>query len=259
VKNVLGLIGASVLLAGPALAADLATKAPVYKAPVVPSFSWTGCYIGANAGDTWATTNSSETLGGSWLTTPNQPIGPDEANGSSHIGMNGFTGGGQAGCNWQTGQFVLGIEADGEYLGLSGNAFAIDNNVGVKNSASVSGHWLFTARPRVGFAAGQALFYATGGLAAGNVRFSDTQTYLLSATSAAGSVSSTKVGWTVGGGIEYAFDNHWIAGVEYLYVDLGSVSFGTTIQPPFAGLNFINGFSADLKENLVRARLSYKF
>jgi outer membrane immunogenic protein len=253
-----GLFAASVS-AMSVFAADLATRAPVYKAPVAPAFSWTGCYIGANAGGSSAKTDSGEGLGGSWLTEANEPIAAVEANGSSHLSMNGFTGGGQIGCNWQTGQFVLGIEADGEYLGLKGSAFAVDNNLGVTNNASISSHWLLTARPRAGFVVGQALVYATGGLAVGNLSFSDTQTYLLSQTSAAGSISSTKAGWTVGGGVEYAFDNHWIAGVEYLYADLGSASFGTTIQPPFPGLNFTNAFSANLKENLVRARLSYKF
>lgn len=261
-RKVLGMVGATLAFAGSALAADLGK--PVYKAPpLMPVFSWTGCYIGGNAGYAWGESNTSETLGGTWPGFGPVINGGVVATATTSINTNGFTGGGQIGCNWQTGQFVLGLEGDGEYLGLSGSSStsAIVSGALVTNSASVSSHSLFTVRPRVGFAAGQALFYATGGLAVGNVSFSDTQTYgpgsFSGSTSvASGSVSSTKTGWTVGGGVEYAIDNHWIAGVEYLYVNLGSVSFNTAVIP-FP--TFTNGFSADFKENLVRARLSYKF
>jgi outer membrane immunogenic protein len=127
----------------------------------------------------------------------------------------------------------------------------------VTNSASLSSHWLTTVRPRLGYTTGPALFYATGGLAVGNVSYSDTQSFTASNSAASGSVSSTRTGYAVGGGIEYAFDNHWIGGVEYLHVDLGSLGFNTTVQPGFSA--FSNSFSADFKENIVRARLNYKF
>jgi outer membrane immunogenic protein len=260
-RKVLGLVGATLLFAGPALAADLAVKAP-RAATLMPVFSWTGCYIGGNAGGVWGHSNTTETLGGAWLaTTPAADIAAIQANGSQSISTSGFTGGGQIGCNFQTGPLVLGLEADGEYTGLSGSTFSsvIVPVAGtqVNNVASLSSHSLFTVRPRVGFATGPWLFYATGGLAVGHVSFSDTQTYLATLSSASGSVSKTKSGWAVGGGVEYAIDNHWIAGVEYLHVDLGSVGFNTAVTPPFTA--FTNAFSADLKEDIVRARLSYKF
>jgi outer membrane immunogenic protein len=260
-RKALGLVGVSLFFAGPAFAADLAVKAPVYKAPAVaPAFSWTGCYLGANAGGAWASSKASDTLGGSWLTTTAAAdIAAVQANGSPGINASGFAGGGQIGCNYQINQFVLGIEADGEYLGLSGSAsssvIAPVAGSTVTNIASISSHWLTTVRPRLGYAVGPALFYATGGLAVGKVSYGDTQTYV--ASSASGAVSSTKTGYAVGGGVEYAFDSHWIAGVEYLYVNLGSVGFNTTVQPGFP--TFTNSFSADLKENIVRARLNYKF
>jgi outer membrane immunogenic protein len=249
------------LFAGPALAADLAVKAP-RAAPLMPIFSWTGCYIGGNAGGVWGHSDTTETLGGAWLTlSPPADNAAIQANGSRSISTSGFTGGGQIGCNFQTGSLVLGLEADGEYTGLSGSAFSSVilpiAGTQVNNSASVSSYSLFTVRPRVGFAAGQWLFYVTGGLAVGNVKFSDTQTYLATLTSASGSVSSTKAGWAAGGGVEYAIDNHWIAGVEYLHVDLGSVGFNTTVSPPFTA--FTNAFNASFKEDIVRGRLSFKF
>jgi outer membrane immunogenic protein len=253
-RKVLGLVGATLLFAGSALAADLPVKAP-RAATFTPAFSWTGCYIGGNAGYAWGTADTTETLGGAWLPTYGPAIvSAVQANGSPSISMNGFTGGGQIGCNWQTGPLVLGIEADGEYTGLSGSATTIDTNLATTNSAAVSSHSLFTVRPRVGFAAGQTLFYATGGLAVGKISFSDTQIFPGGPSS--GSASTTKSGWAVGGGIEYAIDSHWIAGLEYLYVNLGSVNLNTVFAPNSA---FTESFSTSVKENLVRARLSYKF
>jgi outer membrane immunogenic protein len=260
-KALSALAGVGLLASGPLFAADLAVKAPLYKAPA-PVFSWTGCYVGANAGGAWASSTASDILGGDWLThSPAADNAAVQANGSPSFSTSGFAGGGQFGCNYQINQFVLGVEGDADYLGLSSSAsssvLAPVAGTTVTNSASLSSHWLTTVRPRLGYTTGPALFYATGGLAVGNVSYSDTQSFTASNSAASGSVSSTRTGYAVGGGIEYAFDNHWIGGVEYLHVDLGSLGFNTTVQPGFSA--FSNSFSADFKENIVRARLNYKF
>lgn len=252
--RVLALAGAALLCAGAAWAADL---------PAAPALSWSGCYLGVNAGGASAKTDTGDTLGGDWLTSsPASNNAVMQANGSPTIGPRGLAGGGQVGCNWQIRWFVVGIEGDADYVGLSGNAASSATlpiaGVLVTNSASVSSHWLATVRPRLAYAAGPALLYATGGLAFGTVSYSDTQTFTASNTAAAGSVSSTKTGYGVGGGIEYAFDSHWIAGVEYLYVNLGSVGFDAAVLRN--SQSFTNAFNAgDFKENIVRARVSYKF
>ncbi|MGP0088740.1 MAG: outer membrane protein [Xanthobacteraceae bacterium] len=250
----------SLVMVAAASAADLYVKAP----PAV--YSWTGCYVGGNAGYAWGTANSSDTPGGAWLTTGIAPadLAAIQAQGTQSTNVSGFTGGGQIGCNWQTGRLVFGIEGDGEYLGVSSSSFSSivlpTSGVTAANSASVSAHSLFTVRPRAGFAVDRTLFYVTGGLAMGNVSYSDTQTIFAPPNpSASGSVSSTRTGYAVGGGVEYALSNHWTAGAEYLYVNLGSVGFNTVLVPPPGGLTYTNAFNASFQENIVRARANYKF
>src|ERR1700674_4213771 len=228
----------SFFMVGGAAAADMYVKAPP------PVWSWTGCYVGGNAGYAWGKANSSETLGGGWLinNTP-QDIAAIQAQGTQSANISGLTGGGQIGCNWQAGRFVFGIEGDGEYLGLSSSSSSTitDPQFGTPdtNSMSVSIHSLFTLRPRAGLAFDRSLIYVTGGLAVGNVSYGDTQCYS-STVCASGSVSSTRTGYAVGGGIEYAISNHWTAGAEYLYVNLGSVGFNTVVSGCCAG--YTNSF-----------------
>lgn len=201
------------------------------------------------------------TQAGAYLTAnPPPAVAFADALGSPNIGMSGFTGGGQIGCNYQFGAFVLGAEVDGEYVGLSGTAAAAGTlpviGAGVSSNVSVSDHSLFTFRPRAGYAVDRVLYYVTGGYAAGRVSYSET--FFHSATNSvdAGTVSSTKGGWTVGGGVEYALTNSWTVRGEYLYVNLGSVGFGTA-NSAFPTFTTVNG--ANLKESLVRFGLNYKF
>lgn len=203
-----------IVAAGAASAADLPSRKGPIAAPVyVPVFTWTGFYVGANAGYGWGNVN---------------------ADGFANVGdLDGFVGGGQVGYNYQMGQFVLGLEAD-----LQGADLSSGSNLGLVN---VKTEYFGTVRARVGVAFDRFLPYITGGWAYGNVK-----------TSIPGiAFSSDKThtgGWTVGGGLEYAVTNNIIAGVEYLYVDLGEKNIlsgaGTKVGTDFS---------------VVRARLSYKF
>src|SRR5258705_2797567 len=105
-KFLLSSYAVAVLAAGPAVAADLAVKAPVYKAsPAAPVFSWTGFYIGVNPGFASSRTKITD-ADGWWAGSP------------LHEYTNwGFAGGGQIGFNYQTGGLVYGIEADLDWLG----------------------------------------------------------------------------------------------------------------------------------------------
>lgn len=201
--------------AGAASAADLPSRKGPVVAPayIPPVFSWTGFYVGANAGYGWGNVN---------------------ANGFANVGdLDGFIGGGQVGYNYQMGQFVLGLEAD-----LQGADLSSGDNLGLIN---VKTEYFGTVRARLGFAIDRWMPYITGGWAYGNVK--------TSIPSLAFSSDKTHTGgWAVGGGVEYAITNNIIAGVEYLYVDLGekSVLTGTGVK---VGTDF----------SVVRARLSYKF
>ncbi len=224
------LLAAALALAagGQALAADLPQPAPppprapaTYVPAPVPVFSWTGIYVGINGGYGFGTSN--------W-TAPTGSTG--------NFNTDGFLVGGTIGGNYQWNQFVLGIEGDGDWTNLAGTTYA---NCGV--GCTTQSDWLATVRGRAGYAFDRILIYGTGGGAFGNVQ----------AGTAAGGLfqSATQIGWTAGGGVEFAFTPNLTGKVEYLYVDLGNMSCG---QP-----SCINGTSVSFTENVVRAGINYKF
>jgi outer membrane immunogenic protein len=220
-----------------------------------------GCYGGFNAGGAQTTADVSYIQsGGFFITSPPGDLAYMTNLASPRIRGTGFTGGGQLGCNYQTGRVVWGIETDINYLHTAGGYFAtgvIPSNAHVVTSTvEASTDWLYTLRGRVGFTVERTLFYATGGLAAGNEKFSQNFFHFFNFTSEAGSASATKAGWTVGGGIEYAFTDSLSAKVEYLHVDLGSASFNSTnsLLPTYFAAN-----SAHFREDIVRLGVNWKF
>jgi outer membrane immunogenic protein len=255
-----------------AQAADLPTRkeapAPVF---VPPPFTWTGFYIGVNAGGIAPSGGRSASI-----FDPNAGIDGFGLSAAFPGGLGsqsvGFIGGGQAGYNWQTGAFVLGVETDFDGTTIS-KSF---NNIGTPfvgpggftDSLTVNGKtslsWLGTTRARLGFVAtpdNRLMIYATGGVAygGGNTQFSVFDANTGSIFS--GNPSSTRVGWVIGGGVEYAVTNNITIKGEYLYADLGSSSFNTTPNG-FAAANF-PGVSASGKfsynASIFRAGVNYKF
>jgi outer membrane immunogenic protein len=249
---------ALVALAAPAIAADMPAKVPVFKAPVMaPAYNWTGFYVGANAGYGW----NSQTDQISAITDPAVILGPLSAATSVPVNAKGFIGGAQFGYNWQLSpSWLVGLEADISYADVTGTNSVPGGDPSRIMTAQEKLDWLGTARGRVGFLpTDRFLTYVTGGLAYGHATLSTA----LSRTSGcfgnnceAGSVSNTKAGWTIGGGAEWAFASNWSAKVEYLYVDLGSISHNMT-DPNFPAELF--NASIALRENIVRAGLNYKF
>jgi outer membrane immunogenic protein len=271
-KKVAGSIAViAVLLGTPALAADLAR--PVYKAPPppppAPIFSWTGFYIGGNAGYDWKevgiNSNFSCPAGGCAVTNPTNLANITAAS-SGSVSAHGFTGGVQAGYNWQVNSTVFGIETDFDAFKLKGSRSAAVPSVTTTSifhpSTSIDTDWLYTLRGRLGWAAvPTVLLYATGGLAVTDAKINNSYTTTNNpADTAAGASSSSKTlaGWTVGGGVEWSFAQNWTVKGEYLYVDFGSISTSANVN---LALNNPNLFStsADFKANIVRAGLNYKF
>ena len=187
--------------------------------------------------------------------------------GAQTVNSNGFTGGGQAGYNLQTGNIVWGVEVDFNYFGLTGSTsgsavYPCCAPTTFTVNSSVKTDWLLTARPRIGYASGNWLFYATGGLAVTNLKGSFTFTDTFAAAAESASFNTTKVGWTAGAGVEVGLGGNWTAKAEYLYVDFGSVSVSSSNLVAPAGTAWpMNGFThnADLKANIVRAGLNYRF
>ena len=148
--------------AGASFAADLpirsAAPAPVYAA--VPMFTWTGLYVGVNAGyagDKFEYPFSAAITGG----------GPVLATGSASLNSSGFTAGGTIGYNWQFGGgWVIGLEGDYNWANVEGKLNAGINGFGSLEVGSELTSF-GTARVRLGYGFDRALFYVTGGYAYG--------------------------------------------------------------------------------------------
>jgi outer membrane immunogenic protein len=272
-------------VAGAALASVSALAISAGTPAHAQSFNWTGFYIGANAGALWghsdvtssapctATSFSGANPGYFCTTTVGLANGAAVgAAGTGSLSGSGFTGGVQASYNWQNGNTVLGFETDfGAFHFRGAQSVSANYPVGAHVSTantftvgtSVEANWLFTARARIGWVVKpNILAYATGGLAVTQLEvansFSDNHSSF--PASGGGSNSATKLGWTLGGGLEWAFDKNWSAKVEYLYVDFGSVTVNSTIlspQPP--GYSQAISTSADLTAHIARVGINYKF
>lgn len=171
-----------------------------------PTQDWSGFYLGLQGGYDWG--KSQHIANG--IPTPK-------------FSMDGFLGGATVGFNHQTDRLVLGIESDISLAGIHGRDSLPSTCLGVCNTSI---DWLGTVRGRAGFSADKLLVFATGGLAVGGV---DAELKF-----AAGfGRKKTKLGWTVGGGAEWAVSPNISVKAEYLYVDLGRVSYsfipGTTV------------------------------
>lgn len=248
------LISVAALLAagGAALAADLPMRkeAPVYVAPV-PVFTWTGAYFGVNAGGAF-TKNGARLRGNDAAT--QAAINAGLVPGSLTKNKSGFIGGVQAGYNWQTGAWVMGVEGDVNYIGAKSNANFV-NPLGDVVSARSELRWLGTARLRAGYAFDRFLVYGTGGLAIGDVKRSAGY-WSAGVPLYYGSKSDTRVGWTLGAGVEYAITNNLSVKGEYLYYNLGKTT--VAVDPVgFAGSSYGARFKND--GHIVRAGLNWKF
>jgi len=281
------------LLAPRAFAADLAVPHIYTKAPPVavdPGYNWSGLYAGFNIGYGWgrsATTADFIDSGGGGLLSSS----------AGTFDLNGVTGGAQIGYNWQREMFVAGFEADFQGSGQKGrlDALCAGAPAGLQDGVCTPGHrgdntfdpalpvafnltqkldWFGTVRGRLGVAVTPSvLFYGTGGLAYGRVSTSGS----VSATNVSGSPgssdnltftpvaanfsnSTTKVGWSAGAGIEGAFADNWSARLEYLYVDLGTVS-GSLTTPVIAlsGAPLVVGYRSHITDNILRFGVNYRF
>ena len=151
----------------PASAADIAR--PVYKAQPAPApYSWNGFYIGGNVGAVWGDLNNSLSIAnGGYFAQP--AVAGVNSNGSFGGSQGSFTGGGQIGWNYQTTNWVWGIETDFNWLDIEANRFGpfnyTTNGAPYNLNTSLSANWLATVRGRLGYAFNDILFYVTGGLA----------------------------------------------------------------------------------------------
>jgi outer membrane immunogenic protein len=240
-KFLLGTVGLVTLgiAAGPASAADLAAR-PVYtKAPMMQAvYDWSGFYIGINGG--WGQTHDNR-----FNATTLTPLGSYDPNGG--------TIGGQVGYRWQTGAFVFGLEAQGNWADFSGRTQNLGNPANSLHS-NLDAFGLFTGQ--VGYAWNNVLLYAKGGAAVTDRSYSfDVNPGFAGAGASAG--YNTEWSPTVGVGLEYGFAPNWSFGVEYdhIFEDTHTVGFiNNTTGLPLAA-TYRSGGDTDL----VLGRLNYKF
>ena len=214
--------GALVLLSAPALGADLPSTKTAPVAPPPPIFSWDGFYVGVQGGAGWSQES------GLWGDALHQGLSPYAINdaGSGLVG-------GHVGYNLQFANLVLGLEGDGNaVLGSTSSTLTVYNALGLNGNPvgtnpygiDAQQTWNADIRGRVGYAIDRALLYVAGGVAFGDVKTSYAGP--LNTTSARFLTETTqRVGWTIGGGAEYAFTNNILGRIEYRYTDLGTDSF----------------------------------
>jgi outer membrane immunogenic protein len=245
-------VATAALLASAASAADLparaAPPAPIITAPI---FTWTGFYAGVNLGGGWRDSNNQDVF----LTGPGVPGGL--VGGTLHFDDDNdghFLGGGQIGYNYQIGSFVIGAEADIQWIDTNNNNNAVfipgPGFVGtfVPGEFEDSSDWFGTVRARAGVAFDRFLIYATGGLA-----YTDNDT-----------------GWTAGGGVEWALPVNWFGssavtfGVEGLWISIDQdnnndhVGTFTPVGGPPVEV-FVPHDSNDQDFFVARAKLNFKF
>jgi len=253
-------------LGGVASAADIPVKAPYQPPP--PVWSWTGFYIGINGGGSIA----ANTHTFSNVTLP--PGVAVEFNESMRRSLTGGLFGGQIGYNWQFGPWVVGAEADWQWMNEKDDAclFACGVNFfgipgfpgGTFLTDSQKIKSLVTARARLGYTNGGWLWYVTGGGAWAKIDEDialTAQSFGSPISVAAASFSDTKSGWTVGGGVETSLWNSgWSAKLEYLYADFGTIthSFATPATFTIFGPS-VTTSSFDLRDHIIRVGINYRF
>jgi outer membrane immunogenic protein len=211
----------SAFVVSSAMAADL----PIRKGPAPPPaaafFDWSGIYIGGHIGYGYAEADIAG-LGTQVL----------------RLESEGFLGGAQGGWNYQMGRFVLGAELDFSFADINSNNSNVTNTLG---NVSSNTPWIATATTRLGYTWDRFLVYGKVGAAFAQFDYNiDNLT-----------ASETRVGFTVGTGLEWAVSGNWSAKAEYNYLDFGrsSVNFdGSTVS-----------LDIDQRISVIKAGVNYRF
>jgi outer membrane immunogenic protein len=247
-KKILLATVAAIGFAGTASAADLAVRpVPVY----APVFNWSGCYLGGYVGGAWNAEN----------------VQVFDVNGYNGFPLNywsydtdsSFIGGGTVGCNWQPigSPWVFGIEGEIGAIDIKGTGYDPYDPFFSINSTTKIGDWYGMVTGRLGYAWDRVLVYAKGGAA-----FLDVENTVTDPILNPGFIATNKESvatWTVGGGLEYAFNWNWSLKAEYMFIGLDNYNacgaFGTTfcwnhdfegIHTAKIGLNYRFGGGAPL-------------
>jgi len=245
-KFLLGAVGALSITAS-ASAADLAarpyTKAP---APMVAAYDWSGFYIGLNGGGGWSRK--------CWDIVTNilgAPVVPAVSEGC-HTAT-GALAGGQFGYRWQTGAWVFGVEAQGDWANLRGsNGPTLFAGGGGSDRSKIDAIGLFTGQ--VGYAWNNVLFYVKGGVMGVNDKY---EGFITATGFVFDRASETRWNGAVGAGLDFGVTSNIVVGVDYMHGFMGSRvnNFTSTVVPGA----FSRGDRIQQDVDMVTARVSYKF
>jgi outer membrane immunogenic protein len=276
--------------AGVAGAADLPLKAVPN---VAPAFSWTGCYVGGNAGWLGARNDPDLSPGGLYRA-PLGAAAPPNIAGSGDFApdiialshsysttQSSWEAGVQIGCNRQWGVVVFGAEVDGQWADAKTStdaSFPAFPNVGnpVFTDAAHTEHmdvaqkWFATARARAGFTPWErVLVYGTAGVAWAEFTSNTAVTFatvpgftgVYSGAVHVGSGSSTRAGVVVGGGVEWAITGNWSVKAEYLYMWFDSFSYASPLVASAtpAAPGYAWNTTITPREHVARIGVNYKF
>jgi outer membrane immunogenic protein len=227
-----------------ALAADLAVKSPMPPMPVPVIFSWTGCYVGVEGGGNWGRSEQIARSGAAAGTTI-----------TGKFDLSGGIAGGTVGCNYQTSNFVVGIENDFSWTNKKGSAPDL-LPFNVTSTSATRERWIDTLRPRFGYAWDRFMIYGTAGVA-----WAGTDVTVSNAAFGSVTNSQNRVGWTAGLGGEWAaWVGPWGAltfKLEYLHADFDSKQY---FNPPFpTPIGIIVTRDMKLRDDMIRAGMNVKF
>jgi opacity protein-like surface antigen len=247
----------AVTLAGPAVAADLPLKSP---APVVPAFSWTGCYLGGHIGGARASKAMTDpvqlvqdTLSGTPITTGITTVTTTPT---------GVVIGGEIGCDYQfAGNVVIGIEGTASGTTMRGSAFVGLPFTGELALVQSTNDFLASVTGRIGYAFDTVLLYGRGGVAVAGDKYD-----VSGGDFAAGLVpgpfhfngADNRYGWIVGAGVDWAFTPHWSMNVEYDYYRFGNG--GILMTEEFSTLTgtTLTGI-VDVRQNVQVIKVGFNF
>jgi outer membrane immunogenic protein len=266
-KAIFCLFGLLGFIGTPAFAADMPVRWATPEAPPT-IWNWTGFYLGGGLGGDWSRYETKLTTvnGAVPLFAPGD-IGRLNGLGSPTISTLTGAVGGRVGYNYQVDHWVFGLEGTAWYFNSSkfaansANPFVgVGGGFATFNSTS-SMDWVATIGPRFGWSIDRVLLYWTAGGAFGKASFVDSYAGLnaVGPSSETTSVSQTRAGWTVGGGLNYGLNGNWILSVDYQHIDLGYLKTSGLVTTTAGANTATFNFSTLVHTDIFTLGAAYKF
>jgi len=250
----LGVAGVALMAAGAVNAADLPRKALPMVAPPPPVFSWTGCYVGAQAGGGWGRKRNEHTEGivASGVASEIVPL-------TSNADLSGGAFGGQVGCDYQfTGGWVIGVRGNALAADIHGSGLQLDEPAEHADGIfAARTNFLASVTGRLGYSWNTVLAYVNGGAAWAHDKYDFSRAAELALVFQETFPTESRTGWTVGVGVEWAFAPNWSAFAEFAYYDFGDTSRSFTGCSP--GLCETPRFSLKQQIETVMIGVNYRF